>query len=105
MERSDRGVSLNVWSITPLNLSEDDARVRALELHAASGSLDQDKMNEIADILSRYPGRDKVTLFITQSDGKRFRAELPATVNSRSGGLLTELEALLGRESCRPVVF
>ena len=103
VERSDRGTTLNVRSIKPLNLEERNIRGHAFEIHVQYGSLDQYHMDRIVDILERYPGRDKVTMFVLQSDGRRFRAELPSTVNSSSGALTAEIDTLMGEGSSRIV--
>ena len=105
IERSDRGTTLNVKSIRALDLHEEDMRGRAFELHVQSSSLDQYHMDRIVDILERYPGRDKVTMFVHQNDGRKFRAELPPTVNSTSGALATEIETLMGQGTCRVVTL
>ena len=48
------------------------------------------------NILANYPGRDYVVLFVTQADGRKFRAELPVTVDSRNAILRSELQDLFG---------
>lgn len=101
VEQSDRGTSLNIRDIEALPLTEEDTKARVLELRTSSDKMSQYFMERISDVLARYPGRDLVTLFIEQQDGKRFRAELPASVNSKSVGLISELSGLLGDGSCR----
>ncbi|MEG0217248.1 MAG: hypothetical protein RR655_02860, partial [Raoultibacter sp.] len=50
-------------------------------------------------ILMSYPGRDGVVLLVQQTDGRKFRAELPMTVDSSSPMLLSEIGDLLGRSA------
>ncbi|MFR1639099.1 MAG: hypothetical protein ACLSVD_07935 [Eggerthellaceae bacterium] len=44
------------------------------------------------------PGRDGVVLFVQQNDGRKFRAELPVSVESRSSILRSELRDLFGQD-------
>ena len=48
-------------------------------------------------ILKSYPGRDGVVLFVNQGDGRKFRAELPVTVDSGNAIMKSELQELFGR--------
>lgn len=105
VERSDRGTSLNVRSITRMNLTEEDAHAHAFEIHAKASLVDQYHMDRIVDILNRYPGQDKVTMFVAQADGCKFRAELPVKVNSGSGGLHSEIDTLLGEGACTSILI
>lgn len=105
LERSDRGTSLNVKSIERLKLAVEDVRPRALEISIPASSLDQYLVGRIVEVLERYPGADKVTLFVHQTDGSRYRMELPASVNSRSGGLVAEMQTVLGTDQVRSVML
>ena len=46
-----------------------------------------------------YPGRDGVVLFVQQADGRRFRAELPVSVDAQSTVLKAEIRDLFGPEA------
>lgn len=96
-ERSDRGRQLLVYEAKVLELNESDAGPSHLELKIASSEFNQSASVRLSRILSSYPGRDGVVLFINQNDGRKFRAELPMTVDSRNGGLLSEIQDLFGR--------
>jgi DNA polymerase-3 subunit alpha len=54
-------------------------------------------MQFLNQILRKYPGQDGMVLYVRQSDGRKFRAELPLTVDSHNPGLFTELQQLFGR--------
>ena len=47
-------------------------------------------------ILGSYPGRDGVVLYISQSDGRKFRAELPVMVDAGSNIMRAEIQDLFG---------
>ena len=104
VEISDRGVSLNIMEMERLELGDKDARPYALEIRVRQALLSQNLMGRINETLVCYPGRDMVTLFITQTDGRKFRAELPMTVNSASPELVATLNAIIGEQACRSVV-
>ena len=55
-------------------------------------------------ILASYPGRDYVVIFVLQSDGRKFRAELPVSVDSKSAALYSELAGLVGREGVKVAI-
>ena len=50
-------------------------------------------------ILRSYPGRDGVVLLVEQSDGRKFRAELPVSVDAQSVVLKAEIRDLFGPEA------
>ncbi len=62
-----------------------------------SREFDAAKSQRLNSILSSFPGRDGVVLMVHQSDGRKFRAELPVTVDSESDVLRTEISRLFGR--------
>lgn len=103
VEKSDRGVALRVFKIGSLAFSEEDTKARVFEIRVDSDKLDSVLMSHISDTLERYPGRDAVSLFILQSDGRKFRAELPTTINSKAPGLRAEISDMLGAKSCQTV--
>jgi len=93
-EHSDRGNQLIVFDVSPIELNEENAGPNHLELRIASARFDQNTSLSLNRILKNYPGKDGVVLFVEQSDGKKFRAELPLTVDSRNTGLLAEIQDL-----------
>ncbi len=97
-EHSDRGNQLLAYEIETVELDEEDARPSHLELRVKSAAFDQDASLRLSGILKRYPGRDGVVLFISQSDGRTFRAQLPVTVASRNQLLLSEIQDLFGQQ-------
>ena len=64
-----------------------------------SAEFNQTKSMRLNRILKAYPGRDNVVLFVDQSDGRKFRAELPVTVDARATALRSELCELFGRQA------
>ncbi|MFR3092649.1 MAG: hypothetical protein ACLTMP_13760 [Eggerthella lenta] len=51
--------------------------------------------------MKSYPGRDGVVLLVQQSDGRKFRAELPVSVDSRSPVMRSEIQDLFGSQVWR----
>lgn len=96
-EHSDRGNQIMAFEMKTIELSESDARSSHLELRVSSADFDQATSQRLNRILKSYPGRDGVVLFVSQSDGRKFRAELPLTVDARSSIMLAEIQDLFGR--------
>lgn len=97
-ERNDRGSQIKVSEVVRLNFGEKDTKPRVLELHMTSDTFNQQVSEQLTGLFNRYPGKDPVVLHLAQTDGRRFRAELPTTVNARSQGLLSEVTNLLGEQ-------
>ena len=95
-EHSDRGNQIMAFELETLELSEEDARPRRLELSVPMSAFDQSKSMRLNRILKSYPGCDGVVLFVNQADGHKFRAELPVTVDSASPIMRSELRDLFG---------
>jgi DNA polymerase-3 subunit alpha len=100
-DSTDRGQQILVNEVHRLNLEAAPRRQRALELHISSERFNQQVSDSLSRTLMRHPGTIPVILFLTQSSGKKLRAELPTTVDSDSSELRTELETLLGTGSLR----
>ncbi|MDR0513978.1 MAG: DNA polymerase III subunit alpha [Coriobacteriaceae bacterium] len=97
-EHSDRGNQLLVFDAEALELSDADGSGPVhLELKVASAEFNQTASMKLNRILQAHPGRDGVVLFVSQSDGRKFRAELPLTVDARNAALLSEIGDLFGR--------
>jgi DNA polymerase-3 subunit alpha len=100
-ESSDRGQQILVNEVKRLDLSdlrESPRPPRPLELHLSSERFNQQLSDSLQRAFQSYPGASPVILFLAQSGGRKFRAELPTTVDAASPELRRELEALLGRE-------
>ena len=74
-----------------LGLTREDAQPSHLELRVPSRSFDQNRSAHLGRILRLVPGRDGVVLFVQQADGRRFRAELPVSVDAQSTVLKAEI--------------
>ena len=85
------------FEMKTIELSESDARAAHLELRVSSADFDQSTSQRLNRILKSFPGRDGVVLFVSQSDGRKFRAELPLTVDARSAVMLAEIQDLFGK--------
>ena len=96
-EHSDRGNQIMAFELEAIELNEEDARPSHLELRLTSAEFDQTKSLNLSRILRSYPGRDGVVLFVQQSDGRKFRAELPVSVDARSPIMRSEISELFGR--------
>ena len=102
------------FEVEAIELNEADARPSHLELKVSSADFNQATSQRLNRILKSYPGRDGVVLFVSQGDGRKFRAELPVTVDARSQIMLSEIQDLVGRpvwsraaerEGCAPRRF
>ncbi len=98
-EVNDRGNQMMAFEVERIELDDEkeDAAPTTLEIRINQSDFSQDAMGFLTQILKRYPGRDGVVLYISQTDGRKFRAELPTTVDARNKNLLTELQQLFGR--------
>ena len=96
-EHSDRGNQIMAFEVEAIELNEADARSSHLELKVSSADFNQATSQRLNRILKSYPGRDGVVLFVSQGDGRKFRAELPVTVDARSQIMLSEIQDLFGR--------
>ncbi|MBQ3106744.1 MAG: DNA polymerase III subunit alpha, partial [Eggerthellaceae bacterium] len=95
-EHSDRGNQIMAFEMQAIELNEEDAGPGHLELRVQSGDFDQTKSLQLNRILRAYPGRDGVVLFVQQADGRKFRAELPVSVDARNAILRNEVNSLFG---------
>ncbi len=93
-EHSDRGNQIMAFEIEGLELGEEDERPLHMELSIAASQFNQDCLLRLNRILSSYPGRDGVVLFVRSSDGRNFRAELPLSVAARSPIMRSEIAEL-----------
>jgi len=96
LERSDRGNQIICYDIETLEFSEEDAGPSSLELHVPARDFNQTRVMRLNRILQSYPGHDYVVLIVRQADGRRFRAELPCTVDSSSMAMKSEIQDLFG---------
>ncbi|MDO4502314.1 MAG: DNA polymerase III subunit alpha [Coriobacteriia bacterium] len=95
-EHSDRGNQIMAFDIERIELSEADEGSRSVTLNLRSSDLDATRSLKLNRILSSYGGNDAVQLIVEQSDGRKFRAQLPCTVDARSTVLRSELSMLFG---------
>ena len=98
-EHNDRGSQIMAFEMEAIELSEDDVRPSHLELCVPSSAFDSSSSLRLNRILRSYPGRDGVVLFVKQENGRKFRAELPVSVDARSPIMRSEISELFGRES------
>ena len=96
-EVNDRGSQIMAFEMEVIELREEDALPSHLELRVSSADFNQTRSLRLNRILQSYPGRDGVVLFVNQADGRRFRAELPVTVDARSAVMRSEIQELFGR--------
>ncbi len=97
-EHNDRGNQIMAFEMEVIELGEEDARPLRLELKVPSAELNQARSLRLNRILHSYPGRDGVALLVQQADGRKFRAELPVTVDSRSSVMRAEIRDLFGQD-------
>lgn len=97
-EHGERGNQIIAYEIETMELTEEDAKPRNLELRIPARAFDQARVQTLNRILKSYPGRDYVVLFVMQSDGRKFRAELPLQVDSGNVMMKSELQDLFGQK-------
>lgn len=97
-ERSDRGVQVIAYEINALSVGEGQVQrgPSLLSIHVRSDKFSNDVMSELSAIFDNYPGAQPVTLFIEQADGRKFRAELPVSVNCASQEMINRVGELVG---------
>ena len=100
-ERSDRGVQIRAFEVNTLSLdgAASHRGPSALALHVSADNLSNDTMNRLSAIFERYPGTQPVTLYIKQADGRKFRAQLPVSVNCASREMLQHVGELIGTDA------
>ena len=99
-EVSDRGNQIIAYEVEELELDESQATQRGpshLVIKLESQEFDATRSQRLNSILNAFPGRDGVVLMVRQADGRKFRAELPVTVDSQNSVLKTEISRLFGR--------
>ena len=95
-KHGERGNQIIAYEIERVELTEEDARPSNLELRVPACEFSQTRIQQLNRILQSYPGRDCVVLFVQQSDGRKFRAELPVSVDSRNSIMRSEIQDLFG---------
>ena len=101
-ERSDRGAQVIVYEVDQLRADGASAGApaqrgpSALSIHVRSEQFSNETMRQLSAIFDNYPGAHPVTLFIEQADGRKFRAELPVSVNCGSQEMVTRVGELVG---------
>lgn len=98
-EVGDRGNQLMAFEVEELELEEGIERrgPQTVQLSIQQRDMSQDTMTFLTQILKRYPGQDGVVLFVNQADGRKFRAELPITIDAHNAGVFNELHQLFGK--------
>ncbi len=100
-ESNDGRNQIIAYEIDELVLDESDGSIGRppghLEIKLASAEFDQSHSMGLNRILRSFPGRDGVVLLIHQSDGRKFRVELPVSVDAESPIMRNELNELFQR--------
>ena len=95
-EHGDRGNQIITYEAEAIELSEDALKPQQLVLRVPSSDFSQERVARLNRILASYPGRDYVCILVLQADGRKFRAELPVTVDSHNVILRSEIQDLFG---------
>lgn len=100
-ERSDRGTQLIAYELQALDFTgqEGNAGPKAMSILLKSDKFSSDIVSKLSEIFDNYPGSQPVTLFVEQADGRKFRAELPVTVNLKSQEMLQLVKTLIGEQA------
>ena len=97
-EHSDRGDQIMAFEIERLEFDESQMGPSQLEIRLSSADFNAFTSQQLQQILNSHPGRDAVVLFVQQADGRKFRAELPMTVDTGNNLLYSEMLDLFGRK-------
>jgi DNA polymerase-3 subunit alpha len=101
-EADERGKQVLVNKVKKLDLeARRPVQHRALVIHVPSAAFNQEASDSLLAVLREFPGGDMVSLCVEQSDNRRFKAELPLTVDSRSPVLGAQIRSLFGEEALR----
>ncbi len=102
-ERSDRGTQLIAYELGALDFKgkEGASGPKAMAISMQACQYSNELVGKLYSIFDNYPGGQPVTIFVEQSDGRKFRAELPMTVNLKSKEMLELIKALVGEESIK----
>lgn len=96
-EHSERGDQIMAFEVERLELDEANAGPSHLEIKLDSSDFNAATSAQLQKILQSHPGRDAVVLKVQQADGRKFRAELPVTVDVTNNLLYSEILDLFGR--------
>lgn len=96
-EHSERGDQVMAFEVERLELDEANAGPSHLEIKLNSSDFNAATSAQLQQILRSHPGRDAVVLKVQQADGRKFRAELPFTVDVTNNLLYSEILDLFGR--------
>ncbi len=96
-EHSERGDQIMAFEVERLELNDENAGPSYLELNMYASDFNSATVAQLKQILTRHPGRDAVVMRVLQSDGRKFRAELPLKVDITNNLLFSEIMDLFGR--------
>lgn len=96
-EHSERGDQIMAFEVERLQFDASQMGPSQLEIRLHSSDFNAVTSQQLQQILRRHPGHDAVVLFVQQSDGRKFRAELPLTVDAGDNLLYSEILDLFGR--------
>ena len=97
LERGDRGDQLICTSVEPLELNDKTNRPKVLEINMPANLLTRGRMDNLGEILGRYPGLDRVELRVESATGDVMRMELPTRIDAHNMVLMAEVIDLIGR--------
>lgn len=100
-ETGDGRSQIIAYEASELELDEDtssDLRPPThLEIKLGASEFNQTRSMKLNRILESFPGRDGVVLLINQTDGRKFRVELPVGVDASSKVMRHEINELFKR--------
>jgi DNA polymerase-3 subunit alpha len=96
LERGDRGDQLMAQEIEPLLLNDAANKPKSLEVHVPARFVTQSAMESMQRSLRRYPGLDRMNVYVEAQDGTLLHLEVPNKVDARNVVLFAELQSLVG---------
>ena len=96
-EHSERGDQLIAYEIKRLELDESQAGPSQLELHVRASDFSSSMPRKLQQILRHHAGEDPVIMYVQQADGRKFKGQIPLSVDTMDRLLFSELADLFGR--------
>jgi DNA polymerase-3 subunit alpha len=104
LEDSDRGKKLIALEIEPFDGERFSAPPSKIVVSADAGALVNGRHEQLANVLSHYPGRDVVDLKVWDDEASRtIVCRMPQTVNAQANGLHAELMEIFGGDALSEV--
>ena len=104
-EKGDRNDQIVAYEIEPFSVEGMEegpsGRPKTLVVSLTSADMNQNNQLKLNRILQEHPGRDGVVLMVSQSNGSKFRAQLPVRVDAQDTTLVSRLAELFSADAVK----